>query len=81
MGTGAGFVSVLIFGQRLTPRAPIPGLSLILAPLATGALMRWLGRFWARRRGQLPGLFTFHGGAIFALGVVLVRLIVFRTTR
>jgi hypothetical protein len=61
MGAVAGLASVLILDQRLTPRAPIPGLSLILVPLATGAVMRWLG------------------GAVFAFGMALVRLIVFRT--
>jgi len=81
MGAIAGFVSVLIFDQRLTPRAPVPGLSLILAPVATGAVMRWLGTLWTRTRGEPPTLFTFRGGAIFALGMVLVRLIVFRATR
>jgi len=59
MGAIAGFASVLIFDQRVTPRAPVPGLSLILAPVATGAVMRWLGTLWTRRRGDPPTLFTF----------------------
>ncbi len=80
MGAIAGFASLLIFDQRLTPRAAIPGLSLILAPLVTGAIMGWLGTLWGRRHREPPALFTFRGGAIFALGMALLRLIVFRTS-
>ncbi len=79
MGAIAGFASLLIFDRRLTPRAAVPGLSLILAPLLTGATMRWLGTFWSKRHREPPALFTFRGGAIFALGMALVRVIVFRT--
>jgi hypothetical protein len=80
LGVMAGFASLLVFDQRLTPRAAVPGLSLILSPLATGMTMNWLGKFWRRRSRERPALFTFRGGAIFAFGMALVRLVVFRTS-
>ena len=80
MGVTAGFTSLLIFDQRLTPRAVIPGLSLVLAPLATGTVMKGLGTVWRRQGRERPALLPFRGDAIFALGMALVRLVVLRTS-
>ena len=72
-GAVAGVISVFLFTARLTRQSPVPGMSLLLAPLATGLAMQMIGELWpdARRRSAL---FTFTGGATFALGMALVRL-------
>ena len=75
-GVVAGLLSLFVFTTRLTPRGPLPGLSLLLAPLATGTVMHGLGEFWQDRR-QRPALFTFTAAATFAFGMALVRLIYF----
>ena len=75
MGAGAGIVSLLIVGRRLTPHSPLSGLSLFLSPLGTGLAMHWIGEFWREREMDRPGLFSFQAGAIFALGMALVRFV------
>ena len=75
MGAGAGIVSLLIVGRRLTSHSPLPGLSLFLSPLGTGLAMRWIGEFWREREMDGPGLFSFQAGAIFAFGMALVRFV------
>ena len=75
MGVIAGVVSLLIFGQRLAPPSPFPGISLVLSPLATGIAMHWIGEFWSEREWDRPALFTFRAGAVFAFGMALVRLV------
>lgn len=77
--TGAviGIVSGLDFPGRLMPRAhTIPGISIVLAPLATGVAMHFFGH-WRRKRGGHPSrLATFWGGGAFALGVALARFVI-----
>ena len=54
-------------------RATLPGLSLVLAPLAAGGAMYLLGE-GLRTLGRNPSrLATFYGGAIFASAMALVR--------
>jgi hypothetical protein len=67
---------VLIVRQRLTPYYPLPGLSLVLSPIATGIAMHWIGEFWSDRGRDRPALFTFGAGALFAFGMALVRFVV-----
>jgi hypothetical protein len=76
MGLCAGAVSLGIVRHRLTPHSPVPGLSLVLSPIATGLVMDAIGRLW-RDRGDRPALFTFRGGAVFAFGMALVRFVFF----
>ena len=75
MGLCAGGITLFIFAQRLTPRSPIPGLSLILSPIATGMVMHWIGERWRERGRPRPALFSFRGGASFAFGMALVRFL------
>ena len=76
MGGIAGLVSVLLFGRRLTPAGGVSGASLLLAPLATGLVMSWIGRQWHRRRGEpTPPMLTFAGGATFAGAMAIVRFV------
>jgi len=79
VGLCAGVVSVLIAGRRLTPRSPIPGVSLFLAPLAAGLVMDRLGALWEARGADRPALFSFRAGAICAFGMALVRFVYLET--
>ena len=77
LGLLAGGLSLLIVGHRLFGPAPLPGVSLILSPLATGAAMHVIGGFWPGHFGERPGLFEFRAGAICAFGMALVRFLYF----
>ena len=75
LGAICGGLSCLIFPHRLMTAANprFRGLSLILAPLATGACTNMLGE-WLRSRGRQPtAIATFWGGATFAFAMALVR--------
>jgi hypothetical protein len=74
VGGGAGLLSAWIFPHRLiAARAGFRGVSLLLAPLATGAVMHLLGKR-LRLAGRDPtDLATFRGGALFAFAMALIR--------
>ena len=74
LGLFAGVISVIIIPRRLAPHSPLPGVSLILSPLGTGAIMHLIGEFWHDRRNR-PTLFSFRAGATFAFGMALVRFV------
>jgi hypothetical protein len=74
-GVSAGVLSVLLIPQRLSPPSPLPGVSLILAPIGTGIVMYGLGEIWRDRGKKAPALFSFRAGAIFAFGMALVRFV------
>jgi len=73
-GVTAGLLSAWLFPHRLMAmRVVLPGVSLLLAPLATGSAMHFLGKR-LRRFGQYPSnLATFSGGALFAFSMALIR--------
>lgn len=62
-----------MFPQRILRGPEVPGISLVLAPLCTGGVMKLFGD-WRRSRGHEPTtLATFWGGALFACSIALVR--------
>ena len=68
-----GLILSNMFPQRILPRPTVPGISLLLSPLATGMVMKLFGD-WRRSRGHQPTrLATFSGGALFAFSMALVR--------
>jgi len=71
-----GFIGLILsntFPQRIVPGPTVPGISLLLSPLATGMVMKLFGD-WRRSRGHQPTvLATFWGGALFAFSMALVR--------
>jgi hypothetical protein len=75
MGLIAGIVSLLVFGSRVLARPPIPGVSLVLSPIATGIAMHYIGEFWREQGRDRPALFSFWAGAIFAFAMALVRFV------
>ena len=76
MGSLAGGISLLIFGERLMARSTVPGLSLLVSPLLTGAAMHVIGARWEQEEDR-PALFSFRAGAVFAFGMALVRYFYF----
>ncbi len=75
LGGVAGYVSALFVPVHVFGPSRYPGVSLIVAPLATGAALQALGS-WRAERGHAPSvLATFWGGALFALAMVAVRLL------
>lgn len=78
LGSVAGVVSAAMMPERMTPVVLMPGLSLILAPLGTGAAMHVYGR-WRQGRGHDTSyLATFWGGALMAFTTALVRYLLVR---
>src|SRR5438128_93858 len=77
MGAIAGGISLLVLRRQLIAQPPLPGVSLVLAPLCTGAVLNLLGD-WSERRGNVRmALFTFWGGFWFALAMAIVRFLYF----
>lgn len=73
IGAVLGLTSGLLLPGRVFPAAPVPGLSLVLAPVGMGITMHLFGQ-WRRARGGRPTfLATFPGGAAFAFSWALVR--------
>ena len=73
LGLGLGALSVWIHPAPFVRRAKLRLAILLGAPVAAGLMMHAYGRV-KRRRGKPPSsLATFTGGAIFALGLHLVR--------
>lgn len=75
LGAGVGGLSLLVWPGRLVGSGPIPGLSLVVAPLCTGVALRAWGAFRRANGHVTTHLATFPGGAAFALGTALVRFV------
>ena len=74
-GGAAGLLSAWMLPQRLiTAHVLLPGVSALLAPLATGLAMHLVGKRLRHLGRQTSSLSTFWGGAIFALSMALIRL-------
>jgi hypothetical protein len=74
-GVAVGGVSLWVWPDRFFPPGPIPGLSLILSPLAAGATMHGWGKLRRNSGHVTTNLATFAGGAAFAFGTALVRFL------
>lgn len=75
LGSVTGLASAALFPERMTPVVLMPGLSLLLAPLGTGTVMHFYGRWREARGHDISYLATFWGGAITALAMALIRYI------
>lgn len=74
VGAAAGLLSAWLFPHRLIEtRVAFPGVSLLLAPLATGSAMYLLGERLRRAGRYTSSLATFRGGALFAFSMALIR--------
>jgi hypothetical protein len=75
IGAAAGELSVLVFHHRLFHPSRLPGISLLLSPLATGLVMSQAGRAGRRRGRQTASIESFGYGYTFALAFALVRFL------
>ena len=77
MGIVAGGISLLLLRRQLIAAPPVPGVSLLVAPVCTGLALQALGD-WSVRRGHVrSALFTFRGGFWFAAGMAATRFAYF----
>jgi hypothetical protein len=75
LGAVLGGLSGLVLPHRIVRAPPLPGLSVLAAPIVTGTLMDLYGRR-LRRSGRKPSwLTTFSGGGTFAFVFAIVRLL------
>ena len=75
-GAVASNISCLICPHRIIHgKPPIPGISLALAPLIAGCLMRGVGERLRDRELAPSSLASFAGGALFAFSTALIRFI------
>lgn len=75
LGAVMGGLSLLMWPQRLVRPGPIPGLSLVVGPVAVGFAMDAWGRYRRSSGHQTTNLATLYGGGAFAFGLALVRLV------
>jgi len=74
VGVASGFISATVFPQRIIVKhTAFPGISLLLAPLATGFAMHLIGKALRRAGRPATSLTTFAGGSVFAFSMALVR--------
>jgi hypothetical protein len=76
-GTGAltGLISVWLLPQRVLGVTGVPGISLVVAPIANAAAMEAIGQMFEARTGKRPYIATYWAGGLFALSMALVRFI------
>jgi len=74
-GLGAGLLSAWLFPHPIVPPSSFRGLSLVISPLVTGALMGFMGRGIRRRGRRSVAIESFRYGFIFALTMALVRFV------
>ncbi len=74
-GIVLGAISVIAWPERVLHRGPVPGVSLVLAPLGAGAVMHLWGVYGRGRGLPMTRIATFWGGAVLALGVAVVRFV------
>ena len=80
IGSICGVISALIFPQRILPRSRLSGVSLMVAPLITGALMKAVGDRRREAGKETTVLATFWGGSIFAFTLAVARLLIIRAS-
>ena len=75
LGGLLGAASLLVWPERVVRPGPVPGLSLLIGPLVSGVAMHFWGGFRRAQGRSTTNLATFAGGAAFALGCALARLL------
>jgi len=75
IGSVCGVVSGFIFPQRILTPSRLPGVSLVVAPLVSGLLMKAVGDRRREVGKDTTILATFWGGSIFAFTVSAARFL------
>ena len=74
LGFGGGLLSGAFVPDRLLDPAPVPGISLVVAPVAIGAVMQLWGMVRSRT-SEVSHLATWYGGATLGAGLAAGRLV------
>ncbi len=74
LGAATGYASTLLLPKHLFGPSRFPGISLVVAPVATGSIMQALGNWRTSNRHTHSLLATFWGGALFAFAMLAARL-------
>ena len=75
LGTTAGGVSLLLFPHPLVHPSRMHGISLLISPVITGALMSIVGYAYRRSGKQPAQIESFGYGFAFALGMAVIRFL------
>jgi len=75
LGAFGGGCSLLIFPRHLIHPSRIPGISLLVSPVLTGAAFSTLGSFLRSRRKGTTQIEIFRNGYAFAFGMAFIRLL------
>ena len=75
LGGILGALSLWLLPARIFGGAPASGISLIVGPLVMGIVMQLWGGLRRAQGHRTTNLATFYGGAAFALGVAVVRML------
>lgn len=75
LGALLGWVTTWSYPNRLIANPPVPGASLVLIPLLSGAAMQWFGAHQRKQKRETSWLATFWGGALLAFACALTRFI------
>ena len=75
LGLISGFSSLLIFPHSFIRSDTLHGISLVTMPLLGGAMMAGIGLLRRRRGQELIQLDSFAYGALFGLGMSLMRFL------
>ena len=75
VGCAAGGLVTWVLPTRLLGTPAVPGASLVVSPVLNGAFMYYYGMWKARGGGRPSFAATFWGGAVFAFGFAVVRLL------
>jgi len=73
LGVAGGAIASLLLPSPILGLGLVPGLSLVVSPLACGLVLEAYGRFRLARGGDPSYLATFWGGALFAFGMAATR--------
>jgi len=74
-GLALGGLSLVFIPFRLAHPSKIHGVSLIISPIITGALLSWTGALLRKRDKKAMQIETFGYGFVFAFGIALVRFL------
>lgn len=75
LGAAIGGLTLWIHPERLLRAGPVPGLSVVLVPLAGGVVMHAWGRYQRANERTTTNLATFLGGASLLFAYSLVRFL------
>ena len=74
-GVLVGALTLVVAPERLLTPGTFRGASLLITPLALGAIMEWCGRVRGRGSKRTSHLATCYGGAALGIGLSAGRLI------